>query len=121
MKLKQTGLLVMVLFFCAFSALAAGAELSEVRRELKQDIEKAQNELSATEASISGEREKLARRINRAQNRVLDLRQKAVAARRAADEETLSLSQIENRLDIWEEQSQYQSRLLAGFLDRSLR
>ena len=119
MNLKQTGLLGVVLVFYAVSALDAGAELSEVRRELKQDIEKAQNELSATETSISKEREKLARRINRAQNRVLDLRQKAVAARRASDEETLSLSKIENRLEIWKEQGQYQSRLLAGFLDRS--
>ena len=119
MNLKQTGLLGVVLVFCVVSALDAGAELSEVRRELKQDIEKAQNELSATEASISKERENLARRINRAQNRVLDLRQKAVAARRASDEETLSLSKIENRLEIWQEQSHYQSRLLAGFLDRS--
>jgi len=109
----------MVLISCTINALAAGGELSQVRRELKQDIEKAQNELSSTEASISKEREKLARRINSAQNRVLDLRQKAVAARRAADEETLSLSKIENRLEIWQEQSQYQGRLLAGFLDRS--
>jgi biopolymer transport protein ExbB len=119
MKLKQTGLLGMVLVFCTGSALAAGVELSEVRRELKQDIEKAQKELSTTETSISKEREKLANRINRAQNRVLDLRQKAVTARRAADEETLSLSKIEGRLKIWQEQSDYQSRLLAGFLDRS--
>ncbi|MBN1832199.1 MAG: MotA/TolQ/ExbB proton channel family protein [Deltaproteobacteria bacterium] len=119
MKLKQTGPLVMVLVFCAFSTLAAEAELSEVRRELKRDIEKAQKELSATEADISKEREELSRRINRAQNRVLDLRQKSVAARRAADEETLSLSKIENRLKVWQEQSEYQSRLLTGFLDRS--
>jgi len=118
MKLKQAGFLGMVLFFYTFSSLAVGAELSDVRRELKQDIEKAQKDLSATEASISSERENLARRINRAQNRVLDLRQKAVAARRAADEETLSLSKIENRLGVWQEQSEYQSRLLAGFLDR---
>ena len=72
MKLKQTGLLGVVLVFCTGSALAAGAELSDVRRELKQDIEKAQKELSTTETSISKEREKLARQINRAQNRVLD-------------------------------------------------
>jgi biopolymer transport protein ExbB len=119
MKLKYIIRLSTVLVFCTVSALAAGAELSEVRRGLKQDIERAQKELSTTEAGISREREELARRINKAQNRVLDLRQRAVAARRAADEETLSLSQIENRLKTWQEQSQYQSRLLAGFLDRS--
>jgi biopolymer transport protein ExbB len=119
MKLKQTSLLGMVLVLCAGGVLVNGVELSEVQRELKQDIEKAQKELSETEVSISKEREKLARRINSAQNAVLDLRQKAVTARRAADEETLSLGKIENRLEIWQEQSDYQSRLLAGFLDRS--
>jgi biopolymer transport protein ExbB len=119
MKLNQTGLLGMVLVFCTVSTPAAGAELSDVRRELLQDIERAQNELSSTEAGISREREELARLINVAQNRVLDLRQRGVAARRASDEETLSLSKIENRLKTWQEQSQYQSRLLAGFLDRS--
>src|SRR5690606_38606640 len=33
--------------------------------------------------------------------------------------ETLSLQQIENRILAWREQSQFQSRLLAGFLSRT--
>jgi biopolymer transport protein ExbB len=36
-----------------------------------------------------------------------------------SDEETLSLSQIEMRLKTWQEQSEYQKSLLAGFLDHS--
>lgn len=119
MKLKHIIRLSIILVLINVSALFSGAELSGVRQELKKDIERAQKELSATEEDISKEREDLARRINKVQNRVLDLRKKAVAARRAADEETLSLSKIETRLKTWQEQSDYQSRLLAGFLDRS--
>ena len=119
MKLKQAGLLGIILVFCNISALAAEKTLSDVRQGLMQDIKSAQKALSETDAGISRERETLARGINAEQNRVLDLRQKAVAARRSSDEETLSLSQIENRLKTWQEQSEYQSRLLAGFLERS--
>ncbi len=109
----------MVLVFCSVSVLAADKKLSDVRQGLTQDIKSAQKALSKAESETSQEREKLSRRINAEQNRVLDLRQKTVAARRASDEETLSLSQIENRLKTWETQSEYQSRLLAGFLERS--
>ena len=119
MNLKLTVLLGIILVFCDVNASAADTKLSDVQKGLMQDIQKASKELSTTQASISKEREKLARSINAAQNRVLDLRQKAVAARRASDEETLSLNQIENRLKTWQEQSRFQSRLLAGFLDRS--
>ena len=119
MKLKKTGLLCIAMIFYTCSAFAADAKISDVRQGLVQDIKKAQNELSATEAGISKEREKLAQRINAEQNRILDLRQKAVTARRASDEKTLTLSQIEKRLKTWQDQSKYQSRLLAGFLDHS--
>jgi biopolymer transport protein ExbB len=106
------------------SALAIGARsfaqsLEDVREQLAQDIQTAERELSAAEATISRERAELARRLNAAQNRVLDLREQAVAARRLADEETLTLSQLESRLAEWQEQSRFQSRLLASFLDRS--
>ena len=95
------------------------ADLDDVREELTRSIQTAQGELSAAEASIGGERGELAQRLVAAQNRVLDLRERAVAARRAADEETLTLRQIETRLEAWREQSRFQRNLLAGFLDRT--
>src|SRR5690606_30106098 len=67
------------------------------------------------------ERGELAQRLTAARNRVLDLRGRAVAARRAADEQTLTLRQIETRLEAWREQSRFQRNLLAGFLDRTSR
>jgi biopolymer transport protein ExbB len=97
----------------------AVADLDDVREELARNIQAAQRELSAVEASIGRERGDLAQRLVSAQDRVLDLRERAVAARRLADEETLTLEQIETRLEAWREQSRFQSNLLAGFLDRT--
>jgi biopolymer transport protein ExbB len=95
------------------------ADLDDVRGELTRDVQTAQRELSEAEATVSRERGQLAQGINAAQNHVLDLREQAVAARRLSDEETLTLGQLESRLDAWQEQSRFQSRLLAGYLDRS--
>ncbi|HSC13694.1 MAG TPA: MotA/TolQ/ExbB proton channel family protein [Gammaproteobacteria bacterium] len=101
------------------TASAAFADLDDVREELTRNIQAAQRELSTVQASVGRERGELAQRLLTAQNRVLDLRVRAVAARRLADEQTLSLQQIETRLNEWREQSRFQSNLLAGFLDRT--
>jgi biopolymer transport protein ExbB len=103
----------------SIASAPALADLDDVRAELARNIQAAQRELSAVEASIGRERGELAQRLLAAQNRVLDLRERAVAARRAADEETLTLRQIETRLETWREQSRFQRNLLAGFLDRT--
>jgi biopolymer transport protein ExbB len=95
------------------------ADLDDVREELARSIQTSQRELSGVEAAVARERGDLAQRLAAAQNRVLDLRERAVAARRLADEETLTLRQIETRLEAWREQSRFQSNLLAGFLDRT--
>jgi biopolymer transport protein ExbB len=118
MRLGRGGLTV-ILLLSSMRPGASVADLADVEQGLERDIASSQSGLSELQDSIGRERGDLAQRINAAQNEVLDLRSKAVAARRAADEETLSLNQIEERLDSWQEQSRYQSRLLAGFLDRS--
>ncbi len=100
-------------------ASAALADLDDVREELTRNIQASQRELSTVEASVGRERGELAQRLAAAQNRVLDLRERAVAARRLADEQTLTLQQIETRLAEWREQSRFQSNQLAGFLDKT--
>jgi biopolymer transport protein ExbB len=103
----------------SLASSAAFADLDDVREELARSIQTAQRDLSAAEATIGRERGELAQRLAAAQDRVLDLRERAVAARRLADEETLTLEQIQTRLDAWREQSRFQKNLLAGFLDRT--
>jgi biopolymer transport protein ExbB len=110
--------LLAALAAAGFSISAAGQDLDTVRESLLGDIEQAQQALNATQAEIGTERQALARQVNQAQNTVLDLRERAVAARRLADEETLSLQRIEQRLTDWEAQSQYQRRLLSAFAGR---
>jgi biopolymer transport protein ExbB len=95
----------------------AAADFDAVSASLVRDIQTAQNALAATEADVGRQRAQLARELNAVQNRVLQLREQAVAARRLADEETLSLAQIETRLDAWREQGRFQSGLLAGYLE----
>ncbi len=95
------------------------ADIEQVAEQLTRDIQAAQRELGAAEAAISRERGQLVERINAAQNAVLELRERAASARRLADEDVLTLRQIETRLDAWQEQSRFQSRLVAGFLDRA--
>src|SRR5687767_4013240 len=104
MPRRSTGLWVRAAVGLSLVASApALADLDDVREELARNIQTAQRELSAAEASIGRERSDLAQRLSSAQNRVLDLRERAVAARRVADEETLTLQQIETRLEAWRE------------------
>ena len=121
MRLQTLLLLLRAITSAALLSMgsAALADLDDVRAELTRSIQTSQRELSAAEASVARERGELAQRLAAAQNRVLDLRERAVAARRLADEQTLSLQQIETRLGEWREQSRFQSNLLAGFLDKT--
>jgi biopolymer transport protein ExbB len=107
------------LLLLLMASAPALADLDDVREELTRNIQASQRELSTVQATIGRERGELAQRLLAAQNRVLSLRERAVAARRLADEETLTLRQIETRLEAWREQSRFQSNLLAGFLDNS--
>ena len=109
---------VLASLIVAPSALAQ-TDLAGVRTQLTADIQAAQRELSEVQAMVSRERSSLAQRLNTTLNSVLELREQAVAARRLVDEQTLTLNQLELRLEAWQEQSLYQSRLLAGYLDRS--
>lgn len=103
---------------CWFASALQAADLADVTRQLTTEIKQAQTQLSTTEGQISRERAQLAQQLNKAQTRVLELRDKTAATRRLADEKTLGLSQIESRLTVWQEQSRYQKRLLTGFLDK---
>jgi biopolymer transport protein ExbB len=100
--------------------LLEAADLATISQDIVQNIESAQRELSRTEQDISTQRQALAIRLNAAQNTVEALREQVISARRLADEQTLSLNQLEERLQEWREQSLFQNRLLASFSDLTL-
>lgn len=102
----------------AASAAPARADLEDVGREIKSEMEASQGELSRLQQQIAEQRRSMAQRLNAAQNSVADLREQAAAAVRASDEQTLSLNQLQQRLDAWQEQSTFQTRLVSGFADQ---
>ena len=122
--MSTPGLRALLRAACALGAatcVATGglaADLGDVAKQLTADIKQAQTQLSNTQAQIGRERAQLAQQINKAQSRVLELRDKTAAARRLADERTLGIEQIEARLSTWQEQGRFQERLVTGFLDK---
>lgn len=103
--------LLPVLFVLPLMASAAESSLTE-------RIAQAQKHLSATENRIANKRLKLASQLHGLEREVLVLREKTTVARRLADEKTLSLSKLEERLDRWRQQNVYQQNLLHRFLQQ---
>ncbi len=86
--------------------------------QLLRKIESAQNRLSKVEGQVSRERQSLSKQLNKLEKEVRELRKKTAVARRLADEKTLSLGQLEDRLEGWNQQQVYQRNLLHRFLQQ---
>ncbi len=97
------------------SALAATGTAETM---LLSHLADAQKTLVATEQSIANQRQRLSQQLNTLEREVLALREKTAVARRLEDEKTLSLSQLETRLDSWQSQQVYQQNLLHRFLQQ---
>ncbi|MDT8397408.1 MAG: MotA/TolQ/ExbB proton channel family protein [Pseudomonadales bacterium] len=106
----------MLIAHCLAASVQA-ADLSAISQDIIQNIESSQKALSQAERDIAAQRQAIAEKLNRAQNAVAGLRAQVVAARRLSDEQTLGLNQLEERLQEWRQQSQFQTRLLSGFAD----
>ena len=104
---------------CLLVGSAWGADLSSIREDIIKDTQSSQQQLNQIETDISLEKRALADKLNEAQNAIATLREQTVSARRLSDEQTLSLGQLEIRLKAWQEQTAFQSRLLASFYDQS--
>ncbi len=89
-----------------------------LEQSLLNKLANAQTSLSATEKRIARERHNLAEELNALEQEALALQKETSVARRLADEKTLSLSQLESRLDAWHEQQAYQHNLLNRFLQQ---
>ena len=110
---KFAGIAALVLF----STYSIAAE-NNLEQSLLLKIEKAQRHLAATEKRIASERHQLTTQLNTIEQNVVALREKTAVARRLTDEKTLSLSQLESRLDSWRQQQVYQQNLLSRFLQQ---
>ncbi|MBB1372140.1 MotA/TolQ/ExbB proton channel family protein [Pseudoalteromonas sp. SR45-4] len=107
--------------FCAVilltsSNLALSASSEQAKQSVLNDIKTAQHTLNSTQKSIAKEQAALAKKIFTKQQSLNKLREQAAVSRRLADENTLSLNQLETRLDTWQQQQQYQLNLLNRFV-----
>lgn len=87
-----------------------------VDKALVAKLSSAQQRLSRVEKSVATEKNRLITQLNKLEQEVEFLQQKTAAARRLSDEKTLSLSQLESRIQEWREQQQYQQNVLGRFL-----
>ena len=103
-----------VLLLSANISFAASSD--DAKQSILSDIKTAQRTLNKTQNSISKEQATLAKQIFTKQQSLSKLRAQAAINRRLADENTLSLDQLQTRLDTWQQQQQYQLNLLSRFV-----
>ena len=108
--------LLLLIFCTAFAGLAhAENQTSKIEGSLLTDIKKAQQKLNNTQRHISRARENIAKELSKLEQEVVALREETAVARRQADEKTLSLTQLESRLEKWQQQQAYQHNLIQRF------
>ncbi len=88
------------------------------QQTMLNNIEQAKKSLSSTENRIVKQRVALSSSLSTLEKEVMELRDKTAVARRLADEKTLSLSKLEDRLKEWKDQQNYQQNLLNRFLQQ---
>ncbi|TYK64983.1 MotA/TolQ/ExbB proton channel family protein [Colwellia echini] len=93
--------------------------LSVIESELVDKISQAKNRLSKVEQSVTKQRVALANKINKLEREVIALRNETAIATRLADEKTLSITQLEERLSTWHQQNIYQKNLLHRYLQNN--
>lgn len=98
------------IFITLLAALASYSSYaqSNVEEHLLRQTEQAQQRLQTTSVQIGNERQHLAQQLQQMELQVAKLREQAAAARRAQDEQQLSLQRLEERVDSWQEHYHYQ-------------
>ncbi|MDQ2044661.1 MotA/TolQ/ExbB proton channel family protein [Pseudoalteromonas sp. 20-92] len=105
---------ILALLFSANIVFAASSD--DAQQSILSDIKTAQRALNKTQNNIAKEQAALAKNIFNKQQSLSKLREQAAINRRLADEDTLSLNQLQTRLDTWQQQQQYQLNLLNRFV-----
>lgn len=107
----------LVLLFCCV-VFSQHAHAMSAEQTLLHRISQAEKTLSHTQAKIVKQRQTLAKQMYALEREVMQLREKTAVARRMQDENSLSLSTLQQRLDSWQKQHHYQANLLSHFLQR---
>lgn len=111
--------LAAVLFFSAFSATAASTTSQSIESQLVTKITQAKNRLAKVEKNVTSKRIALAKKLNKLEREVIELRNKTAISRRLADEKTLSITKLEQRLSTWKQQDLFQKNLLHRYIQNT--
>lgn len=112
--MKTTIIISVFVLFC----LPVMAKASvDVEKKLIDRISQSQNELQSLQRKIVQESAVYANALDKQQQALKALREKAAVIRREKDEQLLSLEQLKTRVDQWSSQSNYQKSLLVHYLE----
>lgn len=90
----------------------------QLEKGLNRDIKNSQQQLLRLQKRQSSERQALSKKLHSAEVKVEGLRDQAGAIQRLADEKTLTLQELQDRLKSWQEQDAYQAYALVDYLGK---
>jgi biopolymer transport protein ExbB len=99
----------------SFSVVAS----DKMVEELIERISVSKVNLSEVQQQITKEKTFIAKTMNAQQKEIKNLRQKAAVLQRIADEQLMSVDELEKRVDLWSAQSNYQKQLLTSFVENT--
>jgi biopolymer transport protein ExbB len=111
--------LILLVFLLVYTSAGAAVNLNnDVTKGLINDIQQAERALKQTQQSIAKDNAVLQQQLSELEKSVLALQAKTAVARRATDEQTLSLETLQTRLHDWQQQYSYQNNLLQRFMQQ---
>lgn len=120
MKALQMKSYMLVMILLTANLLTGNVQANDkLAQELLERISSSKQSLSQVEQDVNKQSTALARAIAKQQKQVKDLREKAVVLQRFADEQLMSVEQLEKRLGQWSTQSNYQKQLLTSYAEAS--
>src|SRR5690606_17234338 len=90
---------------------------NELQLELLTRIDNSRKALERLEKSVSEERISLGQQLQTRETNITELREQAETVQRRRDEKLLGLDQLENRLEQWQRQNNYQQHILRSYAD----
>ena len=106
--------LVSALTYVFSASISANDKMT---KELIERISSSKSALSKIEKNVNTKATAFARKINKQQKEVKTLRKKAAVLQRFADEQLMSVDELEKRVNLWSTQSNYQKQLLTSFAE----
>jgi len=107
------------LLFCISTISFQVSANPEIEKTLVNRITQSQSELQVLQKKMMQEGAQYAAQLDKQQQEIKALREKAAVIRRQKDEQLLSFDQLKTRVDQWTSQSNYQKSLLTHYMESS--